>query len=503
VYPLPRLLTTAALLGLICARPACATTFDPIPFEKLVLDADFVGIVECETAGGIVATYKIVESWRGAKAGGQMSIALAVNFWGGQFPETLCGQRYLVTAFKNPPSNILTTSSGGGVPLWWRDIPADYRLPFLQGRQLLSPGYEKSAEFEKKRKEVQGLLALKPAERELTLLRAYVNKYLFGDGRRTGGEPDKAKEKELRNKLGEINSADALVAELLRLTEAEPGKWAGRVYAALREAGGPIALARLEKFPAEKSPWGKEGVEELVKAVKRNGGLIKEEKPEEEPRRPEGKPPTEAELKELRAVLARGTKHDDFWDAFTTLTLHDPGPVAAFLAALVIPKDAFKGERNQGYVLGSYFAWRCGKDREVHLKTLLGAKDPFVRVCGAVYLCYENEERGMAALRKVASLEGTPGAWAAVTLARRGDKEAVPRALEVCREEEDLEALNLRNQLLILLSNSARAGGAPQPEPPRREKEEFDYLTRWWKENKDKLALRDPWLKLLEKQKID
>ncbi len=40
---------------LVLALPVQATRIDPLTWEELVLQADFVGVVECVVAGGIVA----------------------------------------------------------------------------------------------------------------------------------------------------------------------------------------------------------------------------------------------------------------------------------------------------------------------------------------------------------------------------------------------------------------------------------------------------------------
>ena len=100
------------------------------------------------------------------------------------------------------------------------------------------------------------------------------------------------------------------------------------------------------------------------------------------------------------------------------------------------------------------------------------------------------------------------------SLARRGHKDAVARGLEVFRElapadrqspgsMESVPHRNLQKRVLVLLSNSARAGGAPQPAPPGQAPSSFDSLVTWCKKHGDKLVLRDPWLGILEKQKID
>jgi hypothetical protein len=119
----------------------------------------------------------------------------------------------------------------------------------------------------------------------------------------------------------------------------------------------------------------------------------------------------------------------------------------------------------------------------------------------------------MAALKKLLVLEGDPGVWAALTLARRGQKVAVPRALEVFRAPTDANSEtsgmagvlhgNLQKRILVLLSNTAHASNIPRPSLPEDEKQQMNYLADWWKRYGDKAVLQDPWLKVLEPQKVD
>jgi hypothetical protein len=498
-------------LALFWPQRTLATTIDPLLFEELVLGADFVGVVECTQAGGVVAGYRVVESWKGPKVGTEITIRPAVNYWEPQFPLALCGERYFVTAYKEAPSRVISTTSGGGVPLWWRQIPADYRLPLFQGRRRLEPEEEKGAEFQKTRKDAQALLALKPAEQEAALLKAVIEKDLLG-GRWIGGEEDAEKTKELRERLVKIAGAEDLVGELLRLAGDDPKKWSVRVSIVLGKAGGAVTLARLEQVPADKSPWEKDEFTDLVTRLKRRQNTDPAPPRKAEPPAKD-EPPSAEKLAQLRAALKEGEKSEDFGDAFELLTRHDPGAVAGYLIAWVNPNKDWR-DTDRGYVFGSYFAWRCGQDRAKHLAALSGAKDPYVRVAGAVYLCYEDAEAGTAALKKLTPLEGDPGVWAALTLARRGDRTAVPRALEVFRdlpaEQKDklggmagVPHRNLQKRVLVLLSNSARAGGVPQPALPENEEKRLDALLKWWKQHAEKITPQDPWLKLLEKQKVD
>jgi hypothetical protein len=180
-------------------------------------------------------------------------------------------------------------------------------------------------------------------------------------------------------------------------------------------------------------------------------------------------------------------------------------------------------DADAGYVLGSYFAWRCGKDRQENLMSLLAAKDPFIRVAGAVYLAFENPSAGSEKLTGLMALPGDPGAWAALALARRGDKSAVPRLLRVLETAgqrghmSGIHHENLQLRTLLLLSNSAAVSGLAQPNPPVSEPDYsadqaayekyvtsvFQFYQQWWNANQDRIKLNDPWLSILEQQKVD
>jgi hypothetical protein len=502
-----------ALFALLGPRSASATTIDPLLFEELVLGADFVGIVECEQAGGIVAAYKVIESWKGPKPGTRMTIRVAVNYWEPQFPIALCGERYFVTAYEEAPNRMMSTTSGGPVPLWWRTIPAEYSLPLFQGLKLLAPGEETGAEFQKTRKAAQTLLARKPAEQEAALLTAVIENDLLGK-RWAGGEPDESKTNDIRPRLVKFTTAEALVAELLRMAREQPEKWAIRTRIVLSKAGGAVALASLQKLPSDKSPWGKDELDELIVTISRRQDRKSAAVPRTTPVPDKEPAPSSQELARLRGTLTPGEQAEGFGEAFMTLTHHDPGSVVDFLVAWRSPNQDWR-DKDRGYALGSYFAWQCGQDRRKHLASLAEAKDPFIRVAGAVYLCFEDLEAGTAALKRTTALEGDPGSWAALTRARRGHKDAVPRALEVFRElapaEREFEGVsmaavphhNLQKRVLVLLSNSARASGVPQPVPPGQSTSSWNSLLAWWKKHGDSLVLHDPWLGILEQQKVD
>jgi hypothetical protein len=198
--------------------------------------------------------------------------------------------------------------------------------------------------------------------------------------------------------------------------------------------------------------------------------------------------------------------------AFETLTLLDPAFVAQYLRNWYSTADARGGE-TQGYGLGSYFGWKCPGNRLTLLRDLLHARDPYIQVAAAIYLCFEDEASGVHALRQLTATPGDPGAWAALNLARRGDRAAARRALEVFATTAGVSIhtrvhMNLQKRLVVLFSNSAKYSGIPQPPRWRyaEEDEQFqvfgEFLT-WWNENQARLKLWDPWLDELKRQKIE
>jgi hypothetical protein len=645
----------AAILLLLGPRTASGTTIDPMLWEELVLRADFVGIVECETAGGGVAEYRVVESWKGPNVGLRVRIKTAVNYWEPQFPIALCGERYFITAYKSSaPSTVISTTGGDWVPLWWRNVPADYRLPLFQGREYLKPGEENGQKFEAFRKEAQHLLSLGPEAQEAALLRALMKKDLFGRGP-WGDEAPPPIPQGVRQELDGAVSTDELVGALLHLVATDHETWGGSVGAVLRKGGGAITLRRLESLRPEDSPLRPGGKRyepspnELVRDIRRRLKPADEDDSSPEPisdapskpspwweavtwttdhppfrmvwlgaflsvlllivgladrkmrpiakriwisagltvylaclswmivayllQGPESDPPPTAYFAALvsvlvlslsapaiawacrrsvivlggavvlalglalldltainpvadpalvnqRAILRGGPSADGFTEAFDELARRDPGAAADFLAGWRKPDhlERRNGGWADGYVLGSRFGWLCGAHRRKHLKTLIRAQDPFIRVAGAVYLCFEDEGEGKAELQNLTELEGDPGAWAALTLAGRGRKEAVPRALEVFRnrnlsrdeetEQSGMDVVphrNLQKRVLVLLSNSAWRSGVVQPPAVNLGEEgaAFDPLAGWWKAHAEKLEMYDPWRAILDKQKVD
>lgn len=495
---------------LFCApTPARATTIDPLPWELMFLQADMVAEVQCVTAGGIVARYKVLRSWRGPAAGSQVKIRVAVNYWEPQFPVALCGQRYLVAAYRSPPGTMVSTTTGGGVPLWWRDIRADYRLPLFQGRVALPSDAKKTVDLGKLGKvtvgaldgKLKALLAGTPAQLEARLLKLHAHRAFFRARQRYARDwKDHARH---RARLQKAKTAQQVLAVLAAVARAHPRDARYGLRHALTGGGGKITLVALQNKPWTSVPnLDRAAVAASIR--QRQNGRASAHRPA-----PRAVPaPNAGELKRLRAALAGGRKNRAFSRALVVLSAHDPATVAGYLSAWV-PTGKHWGAGTMGYSLGSYFAWRCGKDREKHLTTLIKAKDPHVRVAGAVYLVFEDRKAGMAALARMAKLPGVPGAWAAINLARRGARAGVDRALKLLLTKSSggmagLPQRNLLKRLLVLLSNAACEARVSQPAVSAYMPESTHAgLLAWWKRHRKKLKLADPWLRVLEQQKVD
>lgn len=501
----------AAATLLFLALTSRATTIDPMLWEELVSGADFVGVVECTEAGGIVARYRVVETWKGTELpGASITIAEAVNYWEPQYPLALVGERSVVTAYRSAaPSRMISTTIGGPVPLWWRDLPSDYGLPLFQGKadlhrgDLHDVGFRGSlAEFKPK---VMAFVALDEQGRELAVLKARAAKW--GRARDGGDDPQASTFRRIRAASSLTAAAEAIVKGFHDGDEDSRDRLAWFVA-----TSGDRLVRLVQRRPAEQfgPPEVRAALDELLRDM-RGEGAVQECAPLPEPPAPAADPPkpSPSELERLAAIVRAGPGEDptSFEDAVNVLLRHRPEPVVEWLAAWTNPKDHWS-DADRGYVLGSSVAVRLGGDRARHLKVLLGAADPFVRAAAAVYLAHEEPTAGRAALRSAMELGGDPGAWCALALARRGDRSAIPRLLSFLAQSSSEESeggmagvphRNLVKRVIELTSNSAAKAGLPQP---GASKDPAAAAHAWWLAHPDVTPF-DPWMPALEARKID
>lgn len=492
---------------LLASATASATTIDPLTWNQLLMNAELVGIVECKVAGEIVARYTVIESWKGPRVGAELSIEMATNFWGQQAPIALVGERSLVTAFKSSPTQYQSTSSGGPVPIWWRQVDAQLRLPLFQGelqlpRDPAAPlprsSYRNDAKgvFETDaltlsdyRAKAQTFLALRPEAQEASVLVTLTHKY-FSEYADEG--PARERALTLVKELAKLEAPAAVVDRLLQTSaQADGGAEAAYLVERVLGQGGRSTIEHLQALTSP-PPL----VAAVLERIRPQQGTAPHDEEKTSP------PPSRVELARLRTALKTGK--DETGEAFETLTTADCRSVVDYL----VDWKAVDPRVGGGYGLGSYLGWRCGTDRRANLLRLTTAKDPFIRVAGAVYLTFQDEKAGLKKLKQLAALPGDPGAWAAITLARRGDKASIPRALEVFDAAADGTIAGevreqLQGRLCVLLSNTRSTPAPPLPNHCEWKPEARAALEKWWAARGPELTLGDPWLAGLEAQHVD
>lgn len=524
------------LTALLLQGKTQATTYILPTWEQLATTSEFVGLVECITAGGIVARYRVIDSWKGVTVGTEMNISQHVDVFEPQFPISLVGEQFLVFAEKTPSYRITSFTSGGGVPLWWRKIPTDLRCfsliplkePFT--RYLSSYLGARTGRLDDFKTDVTYFLSCSKEGQELRLMLAAGRKNLHlpdpTEPTDKGNEEDITLYDSLRGTKSVeelwrrlIEHASKLVVPAIPKTaeERRAQRHKFTLLSMLSDGGRERCRVLLEKADPSMLPWEKKEVDRALSAIRRNlspdlgqpSSLIDANASGQ-------KPPTSDDIAKAESLLSKP------WDyqtgsAFELLCRHSPGSVITFLLQWQPSKE--KRDQHFGYLLGSAFGHLCAVDRAKHLKSLQSAKDDWIKASAAVYLCFDERKEGEEALRKMAMIKGDAGAWSALALASRGDKSAMLRALEVMAAHHEGLVLtgnrgNLQKRLRVLLSNAASASGVPQPPSSPKEYAEWsermliqkqwhEALVNWWKANQEKITLADPWAKILEDQKVD
>lgn len=532
----------AATLTAMCLASAAACNGQVMfpPWQCAVAEAKFIGIAECVVAGGIAADYRVVESWKGPPAGTRLRIAQSTftDYGVRRYPLALAGERYLVVANSStangneaewPDIGITGSSSTAWrrlrvdyfsrwppTPIGYADVPSEQSVPGVLGIFARSLGAPGTASIRTLHDEAVALAAMNERSLEVETLRAAAR-------REAGGRhsSDRSIGDLLRtSRLWRATTPDSLEAVVANLVAyGQTGQSEGRqVLDVLLTGGGRESLRRLEGLKSAHRYLDRHKFDDYVRQIVRirvGRDSIHAAMPLYLRERPD-----KYTLTAWRARIASdSTGPSEHWreysEAFAGLTKFEPERIAEYLIQLSPNSDDHYGSL-RGLTLGSYFGTFCGRERMSNLSSLLRAKDPYVRVAGAVYLCFEDEATGRAALRDMTALAGDPGAWAALTLARRGVKDAVPRALEVLQDGGGSDVSSgphrdLQKRVIELLSNSARASGLALPN--ERNPEYFAGSTnfeavyaeyaRWWGTNGPRIRLADPWMPVLSAMKTD
>jgi hypothetical protein len=512
-------LLSLALLGFIPSSSQ-ATSVAPWHWEYQIARAGFVGIVRCEVAGLIAAKYRVVESWKGPPAGSLLTIDRTLDFWGPYTPYVLVGQEFLVCAFPRTPESSLRWCSGPfgcGQPYWWRESGAELytslasdpvQFPIKGSRAMDGFGIYR-ASWKAYRESVLTFAGEPAPSQERRALSRWAKMDLRIATRDSLRTEDQRSMALLLARIDSLD-VDALVAALLVLSRDHPDKGRGRAEQILVVMGRERTLAGL------RSPLGLEafpGDTTLYRhPIRRIAGRLQPERVSPRARTPSMIVPSDSALLAHRFNLKEQGK--GWFEAFIWLTEHDPGSIVEFFEQETVPLPR-SWTNPSAYNLAAYFGWRCNSDRARWFERLLGARDPVARVAGAVYLAYEDTLRGTRALREFTALPGFAGAWAAVVLASMGQREVVPRALELFEmphsEHESNHEAALKARFLVLLSNSAAASGLKQPpvdpsllyRPDKKHEKAVKKLRRWWSQVDESIRLSDPWRPMWAAQRID
>jgi len=495
------LLTFALLLA---AVRCYATTYLIPPWEVQLDEADFVGVVECETAGPIISRYRVIEVWKGDI---KTNSILVRNYYPVTYQtisSSLCGNIGLVTLktsgtndtrqFSNSKFTIL--SQIGVIPA---NFNGDSRFGYHRLEQRKGGGFDFSTNetlFQKKSFNETRAFSKKfcsKQEDERLIERLYVSVQKSIDR-----EPDDAESrrvnsmmKRVAEKLKHTKTIEQAVDVFIKNPESISHSGIAFMY------GGERLIALLEKKRSAVPEEFQIALEELrIYELGKNH----QEEPAAIPSPPTDEVLTMAEQKWSSLHLSNlGLVIDN--QAILLLSMHRPESMVKRLSTFEHSKNTHRIVKELvSYQLIRYFGMNCGTNRKHCLELLLESKDPIIRTGAAVYLCSEDLDQGMKTLEACAELPDVAGTWAAITLACRGQKSAMQRALRVFDFKGDpynpeLQSLwDKQGQLKALLSNSAKASGVPQPTAP------YDA---WWKKYGNKVTLHDPWLAEMDRLKID
>lgn len=531
-----RFLGSQFFLGLwivMFSVPAMATSYIPQPWQIRALQADFIGVVECEMSGGLVAQFKVIEVWKSQEDTSSMRISLHRDYYGPQFPLVFSGDRFLVFAQKidDDQQYVDFDIRLFTLPIWLRNQQADYRVSMGckwritdEDRPIFNSDSTTLEEF---KLEMNAFLA-SPIEEQMLPIRKFNVKMFLPRKPPTTKEMDEAtlysdayNQNELyllHQRIDNTQSTAEIIDELIAL-DINGGRSHDllfRVFEWYSYSKASYLLPMLKQADTSSSPLTQKMIEKVIISIEK-----KKAQPEEihEPWKPKKLASSASAMEKYRKDFTGIYQDGEQADAFEMLSKLDPDIVSGMLCRYPLKTDSNTpaekdNDRAGGYRLATAFAYYCKADRKGQFQKLFKeAKDPYVQTVGAVYLSFEDPESGMKALRHCATFSGDPGAWAALNLVRRGDKNSMLRALELFSGPYDtvtkhgMPHNNLRKRLAVLLSNSCKASKIPFPKAIQWDvwNIEVDYpqLVIWWGKNHDQITLYDPWFEELAAQKID
>lgn len=484
----------------------------PTSVEAYLADADFIGVVRCAQAGGIVAEYEVVEALKGDASLRSMRIEIVSSYEYDEIPIALVGECFLVlTRTKEPAVSDRppTVPHVGESPLALRGIAADQRMLAacrlrVEEGDVLEIGDWKGP-FHAFRDLATRFLALPPEEQELHRLRTMIAVRLTGIG-----ELDDLIQLVEADSLEDFFDRARMIATKSRTNATFFGQ---RLGLSCGRASYRLNRSRIpEVFAVDANR--KNDFERVLLAILISNWGQADTIPSEPPA-PSDEADGEADGPTLQRGLGCPVDEPEFDQAFATAIRFQPEIVVDWLLRFDHEIDR-PYSASIAYRLISHFAIRVERDRAKHFARLLEAKDPFIRAGAAIYLAFEDEEAGRRALLHAMQLPGEAGGWAALAVASRGNRDGITQAIDRLSRSSGYPSTQQvhrasTQRLLVLLSNSAAAAGVAFPIARTEEfdrlffedRESFEKLKAWWGAHSEVICPHDPWFAELAAQKID
>lgn len=480
------------LLLFLLWLPLKAELVDPLLWEQLVERADFVGVIECDTAGGIVAKYKVIDAWKGGTNGAILSFFTTPNEYGPRYPVVLCGFRALVAGSIVPANEKLARRpSMFTLPLWWRDLPADYRLTLFSDTAATAADLQNLPEFKSK---VTKFLDATNQDRELTLLKKLSGKYLLRLEQEIAAFPERIDPKltELQQAVTKATNLAQIVTNLVAYPDPAKQTKLETVENILKQGGRAETISLLENISSDRTAFGESRLRTLVAQLKNPPTPATS-------RNRAGRPPVEFTAEQEEA-LQSDPNSSEFSAALESASFYQPPQAQKVLHAWPAPESPL--EEVLHYKAASLYCIQ--KKDKAHYTGLLDAQSPIIQTTAASYLSKIDFSAAKSTLEKLANGEGPSALYAAFALAKKGDKPSMKKLLESIGNQLQPFTLEYlwQSQALVLLSNSAKTSHLPQPVSDLSSASS-DHLGEWWTTYNSQLKLSDPWVPFLQKQGAD
>ena len=530
-------LCIALLIFISCH--SMATKVDPRTWAQLALSADFVGIIECTKAGGIVAEYRVIETIKGSESpGDSLRVRMAIDYWGAHFPTALVGEKYVITGFKNhAPIGLISTSSGGSVPLWARQLPYDYNLPLSSGMKLISQeragspfsasnyhlnfywAAEEASGVELLIKNIKSLLSATPEQQDLFILKELYKKYQINEYKEYVNQPTMFNKYQWLKQVEEHQNPTQLVNYIWNMSEnltiLQQGPYSDETAQVIFDLVSSLDQDKYQlKYYYFRNP------KQTVDTVKNDVDNAYEI---------ERLDIRQAALDFKQYSKSSTWQETDLWyEAFDRLAVEKPEIIVEYLLRYSNTGQEWQ-DRDDEYLLASRLLIKGSKLPSRLIKLLGAAKSDQVRVTSLVYLALNNPSVGVAELenlynlRDIEQLSADMKLWLSLNLARHGHKEAVEVFFEtiIFSYANSLDRMadghmrfflsNMFNRMQVLLSNSATMSGIAKP--PSYYSNALAYnsshietltpLVNWWKSNSTNITLYDVWMSELREKGVE